>query len=492
MARNQSISPVRKKYPNAKPTVTSVAASAVTGTTVTAGGNVTAEGTTSVTERGICYSTSSNPTTNSTKVTSGTGGGAFSVNITGLSNSTTYYFRAYAINSIGTSYGAQKSFTTVSANLPIVTTTDISIITNTSAVSGGNVTSQGGSSVTSRGICYGLTANPTIANSIVATGSGTGSFTSSLTGLTINTKYYVRAYATNSSGTAYGNNIEFNTTNVIPIPFGLYIDDFDDILGNSTNENTLRDFLVEKNITQPIFYMGSLLSSGGNRTAMRAYNTTLNTYGIVERAANVTQASAVDTEDPSSKASFNLGCTEDSQKFTHMAEEIEFYKSNPYVNNFTEYMAICDEIKEWCDDNGVIYNAYYARCEDVADITSPEDIADYMVATFDTLMLVDYVSTAKFETYQAFSPSIIAQFQLIADAANRAGKVQKIQLIFAANGNVVNGVPTNMRTYYQANPQLIQSFNAAKSKYNTLTLTNKDNLNFIGQTIYSLEGVADL
>jgi hypothetical protein len=492
MATNRSISSVRKRYPNSKPTVTSATASSITGTTVTVGGNVTSEGTTSVTERGVCYSTSTNPTTNSTKITSGIGSGSFSINITGLSASTTYYFRAYAINSIGTSYGSQKSFTTVSAALPVVTTADISVITNTSAVSGGNVTSQGGSSVTARGVCYGLTANPTISNNVIPTGSGTGSFSSSITGLTLNTKYYVRAYATNSSGTSYGNNVEFNTTNIIPIPFGLYIDDFGTILGNTTNENTLRDFLVEKKITQPIFYMSTLLSSGSNRTAMRAYNTMLNTYGITERSANVTQASAVDTEDPASKASFNIGCTEDSQKFTHFSEEIEFYKSNPYVNNFTEYMAICDEIKTWCDANNVIYNAYYARCEDVADITSPTDIADYMVATFDTLMLVDYVSTAKFETYQAFSPSIIAQFQLIADAANRAGKVQKIQLIFAANGNVVNEIPTNMFSYYQANPQLIQSFNAAKSKYNTLTLTNKDNLNFIGQTIYSLEGVADL
>ena len=76
----QSISPVRKKYPPTKPTVTSTAASVVTGTTATTGGNVTSEGTASVTERGVCYGTSSNPTISGSKVVSGSGTGVFTAN----------------------------------------------------------------------------------------------------------------------------------------------------------------------------------------------------------------------------------------------------------------------------------------------------------------------------------------------------------------------------------------------------------------------------
>ena len=484
----QSISSVRKKYPPTKPTVTSTAASVVTGTTATTGGNVTSEGTASVTERGVCYGTSSNPTISGSKVVSGSGTGVFTANITGLTENTTYYFRAYAKNSVGTSYGSNKSFTTVSAALPIVTTAAISSIANTTAMGGGEVTSIGGSAVTARGICYGLTANPTTSNSVVSSGSGIGSFTSSLSSLTQNTNYYVRAFATNSTGTAYGAQQTFKTTNVVEIPFSLYIDGFDAILGDSGAEATLQSFLLTKKITQPIFYMGSLLSNSGNRTSMRAFNTSLNTAGIISRSANVTTAIAVDENDPSSKASFNIGCTTDAQKFTHYSEEIEYYKSNPYVNNFNEYIAICDTIKTWCDANNVIYDCYTARCVDVAGVTPPEEIADYLIATFDTIMLVNYISEAKFISYGGFSPSIIAQFQLFADAASRAGKVQKIKMLWAANGNA--GV--NMNSYFVANPTLIPAYNSAKSTYNGLSLNNKTNLNFLGQSIYSYSGVAGL
>ncbi len=97
------------------PTVTTTAASGITASSATAGGNVTADGGATVTERGICYATTANPTTANTKVTSGTGTGTFTANMTSLAASTLYYVRAYAINSNGTTYGAQVSFTTLTS-----------------------------------------------------------------------------------------------------------------------------------------------------------------------------------------------------------------------------------------------------------------------------------------------------------------------------------------------------------------------------------------
>ena len=98
--------------------------------------------------------------------------------------------------------------------LPTLTTT-ISSINGTSAVSGGDITNNGGGAVTSRGICWGTSSNPTIGDNSTVNGSGTGSFTSNLSGLTRNTTYYVRAYAINSAGISYGNEWSFTTTNVI-------------------------------------------------------------------------------------------------------------------------------------------------------------------------------------------------------------------------------------------------------------------------------------
>ena len=193
------------------PAVTTTPATNITQTTVTSGGNVTSDGGATVTARGVCWSTSSNPTTAGSHTTDGSGIGTFISNLTGLTPNTPYYIRAYATNSLGTAYGNELTFTTLGLALATVTTTPATNITQTTATSGGNVTSDGGATVTARGVCWSTSSNPTIAGSHTTDGSGTGTFVSNLTGLTLNTPYYIRAYATNSQGTAYGNELTFTT-----------------------------------------------------------------------------------------------------------------------------------------------------------------------------------------------------------------------------------------------------------------------------------------
>lgn len=403
----------------ALPTVTTATVTQITETTAVAGGNVTSDGGAEITERGVVYATTQNPTTNNIKVKSGTGTGSFTCNLTGLQANTTYYVRAYAVNSKGTAYGSQVSFTTkeqsstpnngtengyayvdlglsvkwatmnvgaskpedygdyfawgetepketynsgtykwcngslstltkyntssrygtvdnkttlelnddaaranwggswrmptdaemtelrtnctwtwttengvngykvtsksngnsiflpvagyrlnsglsyagsygrywssslstdnpyfawsvsfyssdvsrsstnrdyglsvrpvlgenkvAETTAPIITTTFVTQITETSALAGGNVTSDGGASVTERGVVYATTQNPTTADNKVSNGSGMGTFTCNLTDLQANTTYYVRAYATNEVGTAYGEEVSFTT-----------------------------------------------------------------------------------------------------------------------------------------------------------------------------------------------------------------------------------------------------------------------------------------
>jgi hypothetical protein len=198
----------------AVPVLTTTAITSITQTTAISGGNIASDNGGSVTARGVCWSIAQNPTTSDSKTSDAGGTGSFTSNITGLSGNTTYYVRAYASNSAGTSYGNQVSFIT-SPLMPTLTTATASSITATSCNSGGNVTSDGGATITARGLCYATTANPTVANTtVVATGT-TGAFTSSITGLTVNTTYYVRAFATNIAGTAYGNEINFKTSLVV-------------------------------------------------------------------------------------------------------------------------------------------------------------------------------------------------------------------------------------------------------------------------------------
>jgi len=101
--------------------------------------------------------------------------------------------------------------------LPDVTTENISGITQTSAVSGGNVTNNGGAEVFARGVCWGTSENPTTGSSKTNNGEGNGAFASNITGLTANLKYYVRAYATNSEGTNYGDEVSFTTLETPPV-----------------------------------------------------------------------------------------------------------------------------------------------------------------------------------------------------------------------------------------------------------------------------------
>ena len=101
--------------------------------------------------------------------------------------------------------------------IPTVITTIASNISDVCASCGGNVVSDGGDSVIARGVCWSTSPAPVCTNSHTTDGGGTGIFVSDLTGLRFNTTYYVRAFATNSIGTAYGNEVSFTTTY---LPFG--------------------------------------------------------------------------------------------------------------------------------------------------------------------------------------------------------------------------------------------------------------------------------
>jgi len=195
-------------------TTTKPAPANITATSAIGGGNVTADGGASVTERGLCWATTANPTTGSSKIASGSGTGTFTATMTPLQPGTLYHVRAYAINTSGTSYGTDETFTTLAVG-PTVTTANVTVFAQTTATAGGNVTATGGADVTARGVCFGTTANPTTAGAHVAAATGgLGTFTVSLTGLTPGTLYYVRAYAINSASTEYGNQVTFTTSSV--------------------------------------------------------------------------------------------------------------------------------------------------------------------------------------------------------------------------------------------------------------------------------------
>ncbi len=203
--------------PNASiPEVTTEGMSYITYTTAETGGYIFSDAGFQITSRGVVWSTSQNPTISlTTKTINGVGVGGFNSSISGLSPNTTYYVRAYATNSEGTGYGNQVTFTTLANQIPTVATYQISNITLTTALSGVVINGNGGSTITTYGLVWSNTQNPTISlptKTVVSPGMGGNE--GNITGLVANTTYYVRAYATNSVGTGYGNEIIFTTRNI--------------------------------------------------------------------------------------------------------------------------------------------------------------------------------------------------------------------------------------------------------------------------------------
>ncbi len=209
---------------NAVPTLTTDTVMLVNSTSLICGGNITSDGGAAVSGRGVCWSTSHLPTTAlATRTSDGSGTGVFTSNVSGLISGTTYYLRAYAINSQGTAYGNEQVFTTpaqVIPTAPVVTTSPVTDVAGYTAYCGGVVVSGGGAVVSARGVCYGTSPGPTILGTRTSNGYDTGSFTSYISSLNTGTKYYVRAYATNSIGTAYGAEFTFTTLYAIGTSYG--------------------------------------------------------------------------------------------------------------------------------------------------------------------------------------------------------------------------------------------------------------------------------
>lgn len=196
------------------PTLTTTEITDISSSSALSGGVIEDEGSSSVTGRGVAWGTSQNPTITASQgiTTDGDGLGSFTSSMNNLNQDTRYYVRAYATNSQGTAYGNQLDFTTEKqAGLPSVSTSSISSITETTAQSGGNVTSNGGAPVSARGVCWSDSQNPDKNDECTTDGSGTGEFISNITGLNADTRYFLRAYAENSVGVSFAEEIEFRT-----------------------------------------------------------------------------------------------------------------------------------------------------------------------------------------------------------------------------------------------------------------------------------------
>jgi hypothetical protein len=192
-------------------TVTTKIAADISFTTAVSGGEITSDGGAWVLTRGVCWSLNENPTISDNKTMDGEGIGKYESTMNDLIAGQTYYLRAYATNNEGTAYGSQESFTTIQVGVPTLQTTAVTNITRISVVLASSVTGGNGESIDERGFCFSLSPHPTIFDQVVTSGSGTGVFSNTISGLRSSTPYYVRSYAKNYLGIGYGAEISLIT-----------------------------------------------------------------------------------------------------------------------------------------------------------------------------------------------------------------------------------------------------------------------------------------
>ena len=330
--------------PPTVPDVVLSSANIYNGLNIATQAEVLTENCSAVTERGVCWSTSHNPTLEDSHTVNGEGIGAFNDTLTNLEIATNYYIRAYATNELGTAYSEEAQV--VTPDYPTVTTSSVTNITAATATSGGNVISDGGATVTARGVCWSTAPNPTIADSHTTDGNGTGSFTSSLTGLTANTTYYVRAYATNSVGTAYGNEVSFTTEESAtgqdgqPCPDAATLTDRD---GNTYNTVLIgSQCWMKENLRTTKYADGTSISQGSSTSTTTAYwyypnNDATNkpTYGLLYNWKAVMRNSSSSSANPS-------GVQGICPTGWHVPSDAEFTQLTDYVSSQSQYVCGSD------------------------------------------------------------------------------------------------------------------------------------------------------
>ena len=342
------------------PTVTTEAATAISSTQGQLNGYVVEHPDYPVTERGFLFADNTQ-FNGAVEYSTGAGSGQFHYTVSNLQLATRYYYQAYAQSAMGITYGDVLYFDT-QAEMPTVLTLDVMDVKASKATVTGNVTATGGAYVTHRGVCWSTAQNPTLNDSHTDDGNGLGVFTSHITGLTPDTTYYVRAYATNSVGTVYGVELTFTTQP----PFYCGIDTLTDYDGNVYHTVEIgQQCWLKENLRTTHYADGAIIPVGtevSETTAYRYYpndnSANVPIYGYLYNWAAVMHGAASSNANPSGVQGI---CPEG----WHVPSGAEWMQLIHYVRSQSQY---------WCNgDSSFIVQALASPTGYIYQSGSPFD-----------------------------------------------------------------------------------------------------------------------
>lgn len=403
-------------------------------------GNVQFAGYSTVTERGICWNTSPDPTVSGPHFSGGSGTGVFTAKANGLTPGITYYFRAYATNSVGTAYGEELVFTV--PTLPVVTTAAVSQNEGVTAISGGVVTSDGYDNILACGLCWDTVSAPTIDGPHTTDNPNNITFVSTMTGLTPATVYHVRAYATNRVGTAYGPGETFTTLAIPEITTAPLTNiDYQTAVSGGVNIQDHGDSITEKGLCwsyepQPDIF-GQHLAVGsdtaaftatlseltpGYRYYVRAYATNGHGTGYGQEISFFARNDANPCPNDTLVTDFDGNVYHTVQigqqcwlrenlRSTHYADG-SYFSESYYANNDSTTLALYGRLYKWNvvmqgAESSDVPGAVQGICPDGWHLPAKveyDTLIDYVIATY-TSSQKALASTSGWSTaYSAYSP----------------------------------------------------------------------------------------
>ncbi len=278
-----------------------------------------------------------------------------------------------------------------------------------------------------------------------------------------------------------------STSTPLDLVRALYINDFNTIIGNSSEETTLYNFIQLQGFNTIYCYdLNGILSTNSGRTAVRAFNTNVRYYGADIIGGIGGSSNSLISSVSNSRLSYNSGCTIDSQKYDYFNLENEFWNyPNSGTSTFNVWKFYVNQVNQTISGTTTKFDSYIGQIEDPTSANTQSQVSDFLVGNLDRILLACYVTTNQFtgSTNYGFN-RIVDELTLIGDSAISASTIADVAIIY-------HGGSSYMNSYFQNNT-FQTAYDNFLSVYNSWSGTSKNGINLIGYVIYGYQQVRNL